>query len=210
VTDPRDAAADPSESFDPAGAEPDPFPRFLRWWALAREASPYADAMSLATASAAGVPSARMVLLRGCDSRGFVFFTNYESAKARDLDENPMAALVFDWPDLHRQVRATGAVERLAREESEAYFALRPVEHRLSTWASPQSRPIGNRAALEHRIEQVRQSFRDTDVPLPPFWGGYRVTPETFEFWQGREHRLHDRIRYTRDGEAWRMERLAP
>jgi len=210
VTDPREALAEPTESFDPAGAELDPFPRFLRWWALAREASPYADAMTLATASAAGVPTARMVLLRGFDPRGFVFFTNSESAKARDLDENPMAALVFDWADLHRQVRATGAAERLAREESEAYFALRPVEHRLSTWASPQSRPIENRAALERRIEQVRQRFPDTDVPLPPFWGGYRVTPETFEFWQGREHRLHDRVRYTRDGEVWRIERLAP
>lgn len=204
------ADADPPESFDPAHAEPDPVARFARWWAQARAASPYADAMALATASRDGAPSVRMVLLRGLErGGGFAFFTNLESAKAWDLQGNPRAALAFHWPELHRQIRVTGPVGRLAVAESDAYWQGRPQDHRLGAWASPQSRVIADRAELERAMVQASERFGD-DVPLPPFWGGYRVVAESVEFWQGRESRLHDRVRYTRSDLGWLIERLAP
>lgn len=206
-------ADEPPESFDARGADADPIARFRRWWDRARAvaASPdAADSMALATAGADGRPSARMVILRRLDDRGFVFFTNYESPKAREMAENPRAALVLYWEPLHRQVRVEGAVERLSREESEAYFRLRPTGHRLAAWASPQSRALPSRGDLERRFEEARRRFPGDDVPLPPFWGGFRLVPEVLEFWQGRENRLHDRVRYTRRGDGWRIERLAP
>jgi len=203
---------DPPETFDPSGAEPDPLARFQRWWDQAKAValSPeVADSMFLATADREGRPSARMVILRGFDGNGFVFFTNYESPKARELIENPRAALVFYWADAHRQVRVTGPTQILSREESDSYFRQRPPDHRLAAWASPQSEVIPGRAALERRFEEARARFSD-DIPLPPFWGGFRVEPEVIEFWQGREDRLHDRVRYTRQDEGWVTERLAP
>lgn len=208
------AEPDPPQSFDSADGDPhpgpDPLARFARWWAEARESSPFADAMALATVSPGGEPSVRMVLLRGFEPEGsFVFFTNYESAKAADLASNPRASLVLYWPELHRQVRVDGDAERLSRPESQRYWEGRPREHRLGAWASPQSRIIADRAELERAMEQARERFAG-EVPLPPFWGGYRVRPRTIEFWQGRENRLHDRVRYSREAEGWRVERLAP
>jgi len=204
-------APDPSETFDVAGADPDPFDRFERWWAHARIAVPDGDAyaMVVATASAGGEPSSRFVILRGFDRRGFVFFSNYDSAKARDLAENPRAAVLFHWAPLHRQVRASGRTSKLSREESEGYFRSRPRGHRLAAWASPQSQVVGGRKVLDRMFEEAAARFGD-EVPLPPFWGGYLVQPDDFEFWQGRENRLHDRIRYRRQDDRWVIERLAP
>jgi pyridoxamine 5'-phosphate oxidase len=189
----------------------DPFTQFNRWLseALARDV-PEPNAMTLATATSDGVPSARVVLLRGFDERGFVFFTNFESQKGRELAENPRAALVFHWPALGRQVRITGEVSRVSREESEAYFHTRPRGSQLSAWASEQSAVIPDRATLEERLREIEQRFPE-EVPLPPFWGGYRVSPTAIEFWQGRRSRLHDRLRYTRQPDGtWRIERLSP
>lgn len=203
---------DPPESFDPSGADPDPLRRFQRWWEQARAVAPspdIADSMALATADQEGRPSVRMVILRAFDRRGLVFFTNYESPKALDLTENPRAAVVLNWPEAHRQVRITGTTRMLSREESESYFRQRPPGHRLAAWASPQSEVIPGREVLEQRFEEVRARFSD-DVPLPPFWGGIRVEPHVMEFWQGRENRLHDRVRYTRGDDGWVIERLAP
>lgn len=190
----------------------DPFDLFQRWWgeALAEEPD-LAVAMTVATATPDGAPSARTVLLRGFDGRGFVFFTNYRSRKARELEANPRAAVVLNWPRLHRQVRASGGVARLDPHESAAYFRNRPRGHQLSAWASPQSEPIPDRQALERRMAEAEERFRGREIPLPGHWGGYLLTPVEFEFWRGREDRLHDRFRYTRrpDG-SWAAERLAP
>jgi pyridoxamine 5'-phosphate oxidase len=151
-----------------------------------------------------------MVLLRGYDSHGFVFFTNLESRKGRELAARPWAALLFYWPELDRQVRIEGRTERASDEESDAYFALRPWQSRVSAWASPQSQVLASRRELETRYQTLSEAYRERDVPRPPNWGGYRLVPDTLEFWQGRPHRLHDRIRYRLEGSAWRRERLAP
>jgi pyridoxamine 5'-phosphate oxidase len=195
-----------------ADVDPDPMVQFGRWFDDAMAADLVEpSAMTLATATADGVPSARMVLLRGVDQRGFVFYSNYESRKAAELTANPLAALVFWWGELQRQIRVEGPVERTSQEESAAYFRTRPLGSRLSAWASPQSRVIPSRAVLDERVAELAAGHPDGDIPLPPFWGGYRLVPELVELWQGRPNRLHDRLRYTRlvDG-GWRIERLAP
>jgi len=168
------------------------------------------NAMILATASKKGIPSARTVLLKGFDEKGFVFYTNYKSSKARDLDENPNAALLFLWAELERQIRISGKVVQVSREVSEHYFHSRPREHQLGTWASWQSRVLENRNELEKRFEEMKKRFEDKEIPLPPFWGGYQVIPQRIEFWQGRESRLHDRICYTLIDGKWKIERLSP
>ncbi len=195
---------------DERDLDPDPIVTFRAWFREAEDASPRADAMTLATATADGRPSARVVLLRGLDERGFVFFTNRESRKGTELLENPRAALVFHWWELGRQLRIEGAVEEIDSAESESYWETRPRASRLAAWASPQSRPILGRTDLDGLYAEADARFGDPDVPLPPFWGGYRVVPETLEFWTHRENRLHDRIRYERTGTGWRRERLAP
>jgi len=190
----------------------DPVAEAERWLRAAERAGvPQPDAMTLATASADGLPSARMVLLKGVDERGFVFYTNHESRKGRDLAENPRAALILYWNALRRQVRVTGAVDRVSDEEADAYFATRPYGSRIAARASRQSNAIPSRAALEREYERLDRAYAGGAVPRPPSWGGYRVVPGTIEFWVGRENRLHDRVRFTRrrDG-SWAIERLAP
>jgi len=191
--------------------DPDPIAQVASWYAQAQErgvAQP--EAMTLATATPAGAPSARMVLLKGIDARGLIFFTNLDSRKAAELAANPRAALVLYWQPLRRQVRVEGRVERLSEAESAAYFATRPRGGALAAWASPQSRPLESRDALERLYAGVEQRFAGEDVPLPPFWGGYLVVPDAVELWEGRDNRLHDRVRYERAGSAWRLTRLAP
>lgn len=195
---------------DTPDLDPDPLRQFERWFAAAREAGlPVPEAMALATATPDGRPSARMVLLKGADERGFAFHTNYESRKGGELAANPRAALLFHWQPLGRQVRVEGAVERLSVAESEAYFRTRPLGSRLAAWASPQSRPLADRAELERLYAEAVERFGE-DVPLPPSWGGLRLLPDAYEFWQHGDDRLHDRIRYERDGSGWSRTRLAP
>jgi pyridoxamine 5'-phosphate oxidase len=196
---------------DEASVHPDPLVEFARWFEEALKAeSRDPNAMTLATASADGTPSARIVLLKGFDERGFVFFTDYRSRKGEELEKNPRAALVFYWPELERQVRIAGTVSVTGREESEQYFGSRPRGSRISAWISHQSQVIGSRQQLEAQISQIERRYPGDDVPLPPYWGGFRLRPQSIEFWQGRPNRLHDRIRYTRDSERWRIERLSP
>lgn len=189
----------------------DPHTLFDDWFQAAKQA-PTADptAMALATVNAEGRPSARIVLLKAADARGFVFYTNYQSRKAGDLDARPFAALTFWWPWLKCQVRIEGAVERIAESESDAYFASRPRLSQIGAWASDQSRPVADRPTLEQRVHDAEARFADTDVPRPPHWGGYRVVPERIEFWQDQSGRLHDRILYRRAQTDWTSERLYP
>ena len=190
--------------------DPDPFEQFKRWFAEAQTAKGHEpNAMTLATASPDGRPSARTVLLKGLD-HGFIFYTNYESAKGRDLETNSEAELLFFWPELERQVRVHGAVERLMRELSAAYFHSRPRGNQIGASVSPQSKVIPSREMLEEQYARYETEFDGRELPLPDDWGGYRVVPESIEFWQGRKSRLHDRLRYVRNDETWLIERLAP
>ncbi len=194
-----------------ADAHPDPIEQFHRWFDEVLAANLYEpNAMTLATATRAGKPSVRVVLLKGFDEKGFVFYTNYEGRKARELEENPHCALVFYWGELERQVRIEGRAERVSEEESDAYYGSRPRGSRLGAWVSEQSRPVGDREALEERLRRLETEYEGREIPRPPFWGGYRVEPEEVEFWQGRENRLHDRLLYRQDDGGWSMERLQP
>ena len=189
----------------------DPIAQFHRWFDEAVKAeSLEPNAMSLATVGVGGQPSARIVLLKGTDPRGFVFFTDYRSRKGDELNANSKAALCFWWGELQRQVRITGTVERVSREESAAYFKTRPRGSQLGAWSSTQSSVLPSRDALDVRVRDTQRRFTDGDVPLPDHWGGYRVRPDEIEFWQGRENRLHDRIQYRRAGEDWTIARLSP
>lgn len=196
----RDLAADPVE-------------QFLKWLSEAKAAVPEDfTSMVLATADRSGRPSARVVLLKGCDARGFVFYSNHDSRKGRELQDNPRAALVFYWSAFDRQVRVEGRVEGVADEESDAYFQSRPLGARIGAWASRQSEPIASREALEEAVREVEARFGDGPVPRPEGWGGYRVVPDEIEIWQGRTNRLHDRFRYRRlpEGGGWTIDRLSP
>jgi pyridoxamine 5'-phosphate oxidase len=196
---------------DARDLDSDPLKQFERWFAEARgEGLAAPEGMALATATPDGRPSVRMVLLKDAGEQGFDFFTHYDSRKGGELAANPHAALLFHWQPLGRQVRVEGPVARIATEESEAYFVTRPLESRLAAWASPQSRPLESRDDLERRFAEAKERFPGTEVPRPPHWGGYRLEPDAYEFWQHGDDRLHDRVRYTRDGAAWRRERLAP
>jgi pyridoxamine 5'-phosphate oxidase len=189
----------------------DPLRQFRRWFTEAEEAGLKApQAMALATSTVEGKPSVRMVLLKGADEGGFVFFTGYVSRKAGELDANPHAALLFYWDELGRQVRIEGRVERVAGQESDAYFATRPRGAQLAAAASRQSAVIRDRAAIDERVAELAREHAGSDVRRPDHWGGYRVVPETYEFWQHRDDRLHDRLRYRRDNGGWMIERLSP
>jgi pyridoxamine 5'-phosphate oxidase len=191
--------------------DPDPIVQFRRWFDEARRAGVHEpNAMTLATATPDGGPAARMVLLKGVGPEGFDFYTNLDSRKGLELAANPRAALLFWWGPLERQVRIEGHVGRVPDEQADAYFATRPLESRIGAWASEQSAPIEGRHILEARAEEIRQRFPTGGMPRPPFWGGFRVTPDYVEFWQGRPGRLHDRLGYRRDGNRWVIQRLSP
>ena len=193
-----------------SSVERDPYSQFAKWYGEARDAErPLPDAAALATASTRGRPSLRMVLLKGFDARGFVFYTSYRSRKGRELARNPHGTLLFYWGNLERQVRIEGRIERVSARESDEYFATRPRGSQLSAWASAQSATVPGRAALERRFAAVARRYPES-VPRPPHWGGYRLAPEAIEFWQGRDDRLHDRILYRLARGRWRVERLAP
>ena len=202
----------PSPPLRRADLDADPIAQFTAWFERAREQVPLAEAMTLATVDQSGAPDARMVLLKGVDERGFRFFTNEHSVKGAQLAARPEAALILYWREQDRQVRVRGAVERLAAEESDRYFASRPRDSQIGAWASPQSAPIGDRDELARRVAETEQRFADGEVPRPPHWGGFVVVPNTIDFWQGQGGRLHDRFRYRRGapGASWRLERLAP
>jgi pyridoxamine 5'-phosphate oxidase len=198
------------KNLDEGDVDRDPMRQFGVWMVEAIHAQvPEPTAMSLATVNAKGRPSSRIVLLKGVDPRGFVFFTNYDSRKGKDLAVNPAAALTFLWKELERQVRIEGSVEKVGAKESETYYATRPLGSRIGAWASPQSEAIASRAWLEKRWEELGRQYGE-NPPLPPNWGGYRVVPDYLEFWQGRRSRLHDRVAYTRAGGNWKIARLAP
>lgn len=190
--------------------DPDPLRQFQRWYAEAHENEREPDAMALATAGEDGMPSVRFVLLKAADESGFVFYTNWRSRKGKQLEANPRAALAFRWVLLERQVRVAGAVTKLDNASSDAYFATRPRAAQLGAWASAQSEPVASRADLDEHLEVVTARFAGRDVPRPPWWGGYRVVPEEFEFWVSRPDRLHDRFQYLKEGEGWLIRRLNP
>jgi pyridoxamine 5'-phosphate oxidase len=199
------------EPLSEAHADPDPMRQFSVWFEHVRDIEADPTAMALATATPGGRPSVRTVLLKEMDDRGFVFYTNYQSRKAREMEATGRASLLFYWGSLERQVRIDGAVERVSPAESDAYFETRPPDSRLSVYASRQSETIESRDALDEVFERVKRTYGDGPVPRPDWWGGYRVVPDEFEFWQGRVSRLHDRLRYVKlDDGAWRRERLAP
>lgn len=194
-----------------ADVDPDPMRQFQLWFEQALAADILEpNAMTLATATKDGIPSARIVLLKGVSDRGFVFFTNYESHKGQELAENPQAALVFLWQALERQVRIEGTVEKVSDAETVAYFHSRPRESQLGAWVSNQSQVIASREVLEQRLAELNQQYQNQEIPRPPHWGGYCVIPHMIEFWQGRPSRLHDRLRYRLDNHHWILERLAP
>jgi pyridoxamine 5'-phosphate oxidase len=189
----------------------DPFRQFEVWFGQAeKEVSRLPNAMALATSTGDGKPSVRMVLLKGFDDQGFVFYTNYESQKAEEIAANPQASLLFYWSEFGRQIRITGGVTKVSRNESEAYFQTRPLDSQLGAWASRQSEIIASRKILDDRARDLAREYEGRAVPTPPFWGGYRVSPDSFEFWQERPGRLHDRLRYRKEAGRWVLERLSP
>ena len=215
-TEPSTESASTLEQGDeggiPQGAEQlDPIEFFKAWFDAAEDSGiVMPESVALATATSEGAPSVRMVLLKAVNEKGFVFFTNYGSRKANEIEANPRAALCFHWASLERQVRITGSVERITEAESYAYFSTRGRGSRIGAWASKQSQPLLDRKELQRRVSETTSSFADQDIPLPPFWGGYRIRPEVIEFWQGKADRLHDRLVFTRIGRDWSTERLYP
>lgn len=194
-----------------ADLDPDPVVQFERWFREATEADLLTpNALSLATAGPDGMPSVRTVLLKAFDHRGFVFYTNYGSRKAREIEANPQAAMLFHWLEFDRQVKIQGAVSRVSTAESLRYFASRPRGSQIGAWCSQQSTPVGSRMLLEQAFDSMKRKFGEGQIPIPDFWGGYRVEPVRIEFWQGRENRLHDRFEYRQEGAAWEIARLAP
>jgi pyridoxamine 5'-phosphate oxidase len=199
------------ESLSEGDVELDPFLQFTRWWKEAVGSDiTEVNAMTLATCSKEGMPSARTVLLKDYDKSGFVFFSNYESRKAKDIDENPQASLLFFWKELERQVRIEGRIEKVDATESDSYFHSRPEGSRIGAWASPQSRVVSSRDVIEENVRRYQAAFEQAPIPRPPHWGGYRVIPVHIEFWQGRPSRLHDRILYSIEADSWKISRLAP
>jgi len=199
------------QSLSESDVKQDPIGQFGKWWEEAIASSIYeVNAMTLSTVTAEGKPSARIVLLKGFDERGFVFFTNYESNKGVQLTANPFASLVFFWKELERQVRIEGISEKVNERESDDYFHSRPIGSQLGACASPQSRVIESRRIIENNLEKLQDQYREMEIPRPAHWGGYRVVPHSIEFWQGRSSRLHDRIKYTKENQSWKIVRLAP
>ena len=199
------------QSLSESDVKQDPIGQFGKWWDEAIASSiDEVNAMTLSTVTAEGKPSARIVLLKGFDERGFVFFTNYESNKGAQLTANPFGSLVFFWKELERQVRIEGICEKVSEQESDDYFHSRPIGSQLGACASPQSRVIESRRVIENNLEKLQDQYRDTEIPRPAHWGGYRVVPQAIEFWQGRSSRLHDRIKYTKENQSWKIVRLAP
>ncbi|MFT3682550.1 MAG: pyridoxamine 5'-phosphate oxidase [Ferruginibacter sp.] len=198
-------------TLDETTIEKDPLGQFGKWWAEAVKSNiDEINAFTLATVNAAGKPSARIVLLKGYDERGFVFFTNYNSDKGKEIAANPNAAIVFFWKELERQVRIEGIIEKVEAAESDDYFNSRPEGSRIGAWASPQSTVIPGRQVLEDNVKRYEEQFKEKEIARPPHWGGYRLQPALIEFWQGRSSRLHDRLQYTREENSWKIERLAP